>query len=136
MLDRDAAARIIMTKPNAGLDPAFVEKQRQSLLRLQASLLADADLDESDAADLRASSGRGQEAEDDAQKLAGLELDDNLVVRATERLRRIERALQKIQDGTYGVSDQSGHAIPRERLEAVPETTLTLKEESAVEKPG
>jgi DnaK suppressor protein len=125
-----------MTKPNAGLDPTFVERQRQYLLQLRAMLRSDADDDDADAADLRASSGPGQEAEDDAQKLAGLELDDNLVVRDLARLRRVERALQKIEDGTYGISDLSGQAIPRERLEAVPETVLTLKEESAKEKKG
>jgi DnaK suppressor protein len=124
-----------MSKSKAGLDAAFIEQQRQKLLQLQATLRAAARADDADAADLRSSSELAEEAEDDAQKLAGLELDDNLAVRELERLRRVERALQKIEQGTYGPSDQSGVIIPRERLAAVPETTLTLSEERAAERP-
>jgi DnaK suppressor protein len=124
-----------MSKSKAGLDAAFIEQQRQKLLQLQATLRAAARADDADAADLRSSSEWAEEAEDDAQKLAGLELDDNLAVRDLERLRRVERALEKIEQGTYGLSDQSGVIIPRERLAAVPETTLTLSEERAAERP-
>ena len=46
----------------------------------------------------------------------------------------MNRALKKIEEGTYGVSDQSGTAIPRERLEAVPESIFTFAEEKAREK--
>jgi DnaK suppressor protein len=122
-----------MANSKAGLDAAFIEQQRQKLLQLQSTLRTAAQADDADADDLRGSAGDAGEAEDDAQKLAGLELDDNLAVRDHERLRRVERALQKIQEGTYGLSDQSGVIIPRERLAAVPETTLTLSEERAAE---
>ena len=43
-----------------------------------------------------------------------------------------ERALQKIADGTYGYSDRSGEPIPKLRLEAMPEATLTVEEELQV----
>jgi DnaK suppressor protein len=43
----------------------------------------------------------------------------------------IERALEKIKDGTYGVSDASGRPIPRDRLEAMPEAIYTVDEEAA-----
>jgi DnaK suppressor protein len=41
----------------------------------------------------------------------------------------IERALQKIEDGTYGLSDASGAPIPIARLEAIPEALYTLEEQ-------
>jgi RNA polymerase-binding transcription factor DksA len=41
----------------------------------------------------------------------------------------VRRALQKIAEHTYGISDASGQPIPRARLEAMPEATLTLTEE-------
>jgi DnaK suppressor protein len=50
-----------------------------------------------------------------------------------ERLERVNRALKKIEEGTYGLSDRSGKPIPRERLEAVPEALYTLSEEQALE---
>jgi DnaK suppressor protein len=77
--------------------------------------------------------GNPREYGDDGQKLAALELAGNLVVRDVARLARVNRALAKIADGTYGLSDVSGSQIPRERLEAVPDAVCTFEEESAYE---
>jgi len=65
-----------------------------------------------------------------------LELDGNLAGRAAGRLAHIERALQKIDEGTYGVSDASGSLIPLERLEVVPEAIYTLAEQRSREPGG
>jgi RNA polymerase-binding transcription factor len=46
----------------------------------------------------------------------------------SERLRRVRRALQRLDEGTYGVSVLSGRAIPDERLEADPAAELTVDE--------
>jgi DnaK suppressor protein len=82
------------------------------------------------------SNSAAREFEDEAQRLTALELDGNLVVRDASRLARVDRALQKIDDGTYGLSDISGQPIPRERLEAVPEAVDTLSEEQRRESSG
>jgi DnaK suppressor protein len=37
-----------------------------------------------------------------------------------DTLQKVERALERIRDGGYGVSEVSGRPIPLERLEAVP----------------
>src|SRR5437016_6920078 len=42
-------------------------------------------------------------------------------------LRQIERALEKINEGTYGVCDISGEEIPKARLDAMPYATTTVK---------
>jgi len=116
-------------------DAAFIEKQRQTLLELRTALLAAAQSDEDDEAQIkRESQARPREYEDDAQKLAMLELDGNRVVRNLKRLDRVDRALKKIEEGTYGLSDVSGQPIPPERLEAVPEAICLLDEESALER--
>ncbi len=116
------------------LDPAFVEKQRQALTKLRATLLTATRDDEADEADIKEEgTGGAREYEDDAQKLATLELDGNLVVRDVARLERVDRALKKIEEGTYGSSDLSGQLIPRERLEAIPESIFTLAEEKVRE---
>ena len=39
----------------------------------------------------------------------------------------IDRALQKIGDGSYGSCDRCGNAIPAERLEAVPHSVLCVR---------
>jgi DnaK suppressor protein len=121
-----------MSRGNPALDPAFIDKQRQNLMRLQASLRMAARSSESDESEVRGdAANQALESEDDAQKLAALELDGNLVVRDLERLAQVDRALQKIDEGTYGLSDLSGVPIPRERLEAVPDAIYTLAEEKA-----
>lgn len=45
-----------------------------------------------------------------------------------DTLAKIERALQRIEEGTYGISEVSGKPIPIERLEAVPYATTLVDE--------
>jgi DnaK suppressor protein len=77
---------------------------------------------------------QAHEYEDDAQKLAMLETEGNLVSRDLERLSRVERALRKIEEGTYGFSDVSGKPIPEARLEATPDAINTVQEQEANER--
>ena len=44
-------------------------------------------------------------------------------------LGKIERALQKIDEGTYGLSDVDGTPIPAARLEALPYALTTVEQE-------
>jgi DnaK suppressor protein len=103
------------------LDQAFIEKQRHKLTTLRAELLRTTQASETEEAQITAQSlGEAHESEDDAQRLAMLEIEGHVVARDLQRLSRVERALQKIDEGTYGFSD-TGQPIPRERLEAIPE---------------
>lgn len=71
-----------------------------------------------------------QERGDDAVFLR--EHDDNwdqLHFARTE-LAQIDRALTRIADGTYGLSEVSGKPIPRDRLEAEPTATTLVDEET------
>lgn len=45
-----------------------------------------------------------------------------------DTLVKIERALERVDQGTYGLSEVSGEPIPRERLEAVPWATTLVDE--------
>jgi RNA polymerase-binding transcription factor len=124
-----------MPTPKSGLDAAFLEKQRERLLRLRADLVAAAQTAESDESAVHDENDGGPvEFEDDAQRLDTLERDGNLVVRDIDRLPRVDRALEKIREGTYGLSDISRKPIPRERLEAVPEALYTVDEEAKRER--
>lgn len=49
-------------------------------------------------------------------------------------LKQIDRALEKITDGTYGICDITGEEIPVARLDAVPYATMTVKAQEQVEK--
>src|ERR1700693_1953027 len=76
---------------------------------------------------VRGESGVGDSG-DDATRLNDLEVeaDENDVDRVT--LAQIDRALGRIEDGTYGVSEFSGKPIPKARLDAVPYATTLVEE--------
>jgi DnaK suppressor protein len=112
------------------LDSAFIERQRRRLTELRAQLLSVRRGEAGEEAGANADvNEHAHEYEDDAQRLTTLELEGNLAAADDERLTNIERALQKIADGTYGLSDGSGAPIPIERLEASPEALYTLDEQ-------
>jgi DnaK suppressor protein len=112
----------------------FIDRQRERLMKLFDQLSATVQADQTEETETKnQSSGESREAEDDAQRLTLLEIDGSLVSRDLDRLARIKRALKKIEDGTYGASDESGDPIPRDRLEAMPEAIFTLEEEAAHE---
>jgi len=60
----------------------------------------------------------------------------SLVVTSQEYdiIRQIDRALEKIQENTYGVCDLSGEPIPMKRLEAIPYATMTVEAQEKFEK--
>ena len=54
------------------------------------------------------------------------EIDEN--ARDQKKLAQVNRALARIEQGTYGLSEVSGKPIPIERLEAVPSATTLVDE--------
>ena len=78
---------------------------------------------------VRDESGVGDSG-DQATRLNDLdvEADEDDVDRVT--LGQVERALQRIDAGTYGMSELSGKPIPKDRLQAVPYATTLVDEPS------
>lgn len=125
------------SEQQAGLSREFVEQQRLRLLALRRQLLGG---EEDDLASRRAfqleHGDEAEEEEDDAQDLSQQEVDQALHDVDDRRVANIERALQKIGEGSYGLSDLSGKPIPKARLETTPEAVLTVEEERARETRG
>lgn len=67
---------------------------------------------------------------DDFDRTINMELSEREYV----ILRQIDRALEKIEEDSYGVCDVSGEDIPIPRLEAVPYATMTVKSQEKLEK--
>src|SRR6516162_6663295 len=77
------------------------------------------------------------EAEDEADAALALTeegQDDAIAESLRSRLDAIERALKRLDEGTYGRSVRSGQPIPDERLEADPAAELTIEEARAAER--
>jgi len=45
----------------------------------------------------------------------------------TQVLKQIDRALEKIEKGTYGICDVTGKPINKKRLEAIPYASMTVE---------
>jgi DnaK suppressor protein len=65
---------------------------------------------------------------DAAQPLTAQGMDDALAEGFRDRIAAIDRALRRLDEGTYGVSILSGAPIPDERLDADPAAELTVEE--------
>lgn len=119
-----------MSDQQDGLSAAFLAKQRERLEALQRELLGG---EEGTIADERVQeeqfSSEAQEREDDAQRREQYVANQALRNVNDQRIGEIQRALEKIADGTYGYSDESGDPIPVARLEAVPEAIYTVEEQ-------
>ena len=119
------------------VDPTFLDHQKRRLTALRQEILSLRQDQQGEQKGVNADlSGQARDYEDDAQRLAAVELQDNLVVHDDERLSNIERALQKIDEGTYGLSAASGKPIALERLKAFPEALYTEEEQRQREKNG
>src|ERR1022692_1887282 len=65
---------------------------------------------------------------DPAQSLTAEGMDDAIAASLREHLDALDRAEQRLGNGTYGRSGRSGLPLPDERLEADPAAELTVEE--------
>ncbi|WP_174241997.1 RNA polymerase-binding protein DksA [Teichococcus oryzae] len=97
---------------------------RQKLLRWRQDLLREA-------GDTLASLSEGGIAEADLTDRASVETDRALELRTRDRARKliakIDQALERIDNGTYGYCEETGEPIGLRRLEARPIATLSIE---------
>jgi DnaK suppressor protein len=70
---------------------------------------------------------------DTASDLYQEELDQGRLQDLQEQLAALERAEQRLEEGTYGISVESGDPIPDERLELIPTAERTAEEQARFE---
>jgi DnaK suppressor protein len=75
--------------------------------------------------------GKDDHIADSASETFMRELDGGLEENAEHLLAKVEGALQRMDDGTYGTCVACGRKIPDERLHAVPYATLCLDDARA-----
>ena len=106
------------------MNPIQVEFFRQKLLRWRADLLREAD-------GTLASLSEGGIHEADVTDRASVETDRALELRTRDRARKliskIDQALTRIDNGTYGYCEETDEPISLRRLEARPIATMSLE---------
>ncbi len=120
-----------MANTELALSQSFIEQQQRRLEALQKELLG---AEGKTLGNERAyQEDHGEEPQEVAISVQR-EIDQGLHDVNKRRLSDIQRALEKIKEGTYGFSDLSGDPIPKRRLEAAPESIVTVQEEEQREK--
>jgi DnaK suppressor protein len=121
---------------NAELDENFIAQQRERLQSLREELLRVVRGAEDDERTRGENQGDLTEHDsgDMSRDIFDREVDATIAEQVEQRLEIVDRALQKIEEGTYGLSDVSGEPIPRGRLEAVPEAIRTVEEQQRFER--
>ena len=106
------------------MNPLQIEYFRQKLLRWRADLLRDAD-------GTLASLSEGGIHESDITDRASVETDRALELRTRDRARKliakIDQALARIDNGSYGYCEETDEPIGLKRLEARPIATLSIE---------
>lgn len=113
------------TEKEAYMNPVMVEFFKQKLLNWQHDILNEStetlhDLQE-----------EGGLQEPDIADRASVETEVALEMRARDRQRKllskIQEALQRIEEGSYGYCEETGEPIGIKRLQARPVATLTIE---------
>lgn len=119
------------------LGETFIARQHERLLALRAQLIANGDAAGTEESTLQVAAGdEPQDAVDDSNRLEQQGYDEAILAHDLDRIASVDRALVKIQEHTYGLSDGNGEPIDRTRLEAVPEAIFTVDELNAKARQG
>lgn len=107
------------------MNPVMLEYFKQKLMSLRAELLRDS------TDTLASMQTEGGMQEPDITDRASAETDLGLELRTRDRYRKlvskIEAALRRIDDGSYGFCEETGEPIGIARLEARPVATLSIE---------
>ena len=105
------------------MNEAMLEHFRQKLTAWKDELLREANLT---LQHLQEDTAKSADAADRASEETGRSLELRTRDRARKLAIKIDEALQRIEDGTYGYCSETGDPIGVKRLEARPVATLSL----------
>ena len=116
--------------------PAWLSKQKESLLAERARYTRHAEFLQAEAAQLAKDREPGdvqfdEESGEGDSIAVERDRDLQLSAQALAAVEEIDAALLRLEDGSYGVCFVSGMPIPKERLEAIPHANMRVAEKAA-----
>jgi len=108
---------------------ADTEEIRSALKERHSELGTEYDQTVADIAELqrdRLTDSAGDDQADTGTKTFEREQEISLANNILERINQVERALERLDEGSYGWCERCGNAIPVERLAAFPSATLCV----------
>jgi len=118
-------------EPDAAREHLAAEHER--LQRLQAGFEAEHLHDQSSEEQTGDLAHFGQHEADAASATFEREKDLSILEQVEAELHDVERALRRLDDGTYGTCEACGGAISDDRLEAMPAARFCIDHQSAAE---
>lgn len=115
------------------MDQEFVERMKTKLLDMKADILQKLLTEDEEFRDIV-----DKDDSKDLVDIASSDIDKStleaLGTQEVKRLRLIEAALVRIENGKYGYCLKSGMPIPKERLEAIPYALYRIEYQNEVER--
>ena len=111
-----------------------IEKFEKMLLDLRYQISGSIRETKEEVKEMDESKGYSQHQADEGTDDFGKTISLEVTNKEMYILKQIERALEKIKEGTYGICDISGKEIPKARLEAIPYATMTVQAQEQYEK--
>jgi RNA polymerase-binding transcription factor DksA len=115
------------------MDQDFVELMKQKLLDMKSEILQKLVSEDEEFRDIV-----DKDDSKDLVDIASSDIDKStleaLGTQEMKRLRLIEAALARIENGKYGICLKSGKPIPKERLEAIPYALYRIEYQNEVER--
>jgi DnaK suppressor protein len=126
---KTATSRATKAPAKTTRSAAETEKIRAALAARRDELRAEYDTTLSEIAELqrdRLTDSAGDDQADTGTKTFEREQEISLANSILERITQVERALERLDDGSYGWCERCGNPIPVERLAAFPSATLCV----------
>ena len=115
------------------IEKEFAEKMKQSLLNLKSEIIGQLMTNNNDFRQI-VESMEAKDVVDIASDDIDRKMLDAAGARDVNRLKLIDSALTRIEQGKYGLCMKCGKRIPKERLKAIPYALLCVDCKSADEK--
>jgi len=111
-----------------------IEEFKQVLLKLKNKITHTINGAKEEVKELDESKGYSQHQADEGTDDFGKTINMEVSNKEYLILKQIERALEKIDEGTYGICDITKKEIPKARLQAIPYATMTVEAQDKLEK--
>lgn len=117
---------------SAPFDKKFIKSQKESLLKIKNEILNL--MNEKGLSEIQVEKDQTTEDGDQAQAYQDQNLSFGLMERDIKKLHDIDDALAKIEDGSYGICEDSDEIISKKRLEKMPWAKYTIEAAEQMEK--
>lgn len=112
----------------------LLEEEKARLEQVRSAFDDEHLTDESERESVAELSGSDQHQADIGTETFEREKDMSILENVEAELADVEHALERLNDGAYGVCEACGRRIDDERLEAMPATRLCLQDQTAAER--